>query len=340
MIDKWVRPALLAGVFVLASSSAGCTLVADPEQKQTVRENMDALPEDVVKALRAGDVRMHFSGEVGKNVSADRQVRLPTAPSTVTPPTATTTAGRWVAGCRAAVAALAGSSGRLYGRLPEGAGVYEATDELCRRGLGHPLGSSDDPTLRIGLPQPDGRVRDTAVTLDATKSVIETSGSGGPVRGAPIDASQANPAELDKAIISASLPWRYLSRTETPSPAPSTGQNNRLGTRVAFVVPAGTRLRIGADCGERAPDRHAQADPRADATYLTFGGGAPAAFPNQRSEMVACGERLARPLEPQLSYRTATGGWVDRYQLVVMPNPAVSRTDPPPVRQVLVETLP
>jgi hypothetical protein len=188
---------------LLGSLSSGCALTGDPEQARSVDETMSGLPDDIVRAPHAGKVRKHYEGPTGENVSADRNVKLTVGP---VPPT---TAGHWVAGCRAAIPVLASTSGRLYGRLPGDDRVYEGTDLLRERGLEAPGPIYEaESRLYVGLPQADGRVLDTGVELAVVERTLVTSGLQEHKKGDVITVSKAVPAELDGAITATALPWR------------------------------------------------------------------------------------------------------------------------------------
>jgi len=290
------RVALTGVVAVAVTLMSGCTLIADDGQKKTVAATFAALPEPVTQALRAGKVRLHFFGDPGVDVGADRQIRLDAGP------VPDTTLGRWVTGCQAMVKALAPTPARLYGRLPDGPEIYAGTDALCLRGLGHPLVSTDKPALLLGLPE-NGRVVDTAVNFNPDAGTIETFGFDWRPRGGDITVAEAVPAALDAAVQPARVPWRPADPDEAAA---------------TFLAPAGQALRLTAACGagwERAG--HLQFEPREDGNYLTFGGGSPSQYPSAKG-MQACGTTLRRDLKPQLSYRTADGLAVDRYAFITL----------------------
>ena len=305
--------AVLSVVATVAVLTSGCTLLADGEQKKTVTETFAALPEPVNRALRAGKVRMHFYNEAGKDVGADRQIRLDAVPAQ------DTTLGGWVAGCRAMVQTLAPTPARLYGRLPDGPAVYEATDTLCLRGLGHLQESDEAPSLILGLPK-DGQVMDTAVNFDPDAGTIKTFGYGWRARGAVIPVDEPVLAALDAAVRPVSLPWRQADGART--------------TKATFLVPAGTALQVTASCGadwKRA--EHVAFYARPDGNRLSFGGGAPSAV---AQGMVPCGATLRHALRPQVSYRTADGRQVDRYRFVT----TISATGPDEAAPSIAVTKP
>ncbi len=261
------------------------------------------MPDDVGRALRLGDVRLHNNGASGIDVTGDRAIGLSVeaAPGTTT--------GAWVQGCRALVAALGGTPARVYGRMPGREPLHEATDELCRRGIGHPLGSSEDPRLVLGV---DGA--DTGIDVDAERLLLTADGREPREAGAALTIAAPDLAAWDKALPETPLPWRYTS------------QRNES---VTFVVPAGTRLWASAGCGVTDPDAHAEIEPRDGGNYVSFlGGSQPGA---------SCGERVNQALSPQLSYATKDGRPVDRYDVVVMPFPQLARGGEPPVRTVTVD---
>ncbi len=302
----WGRVAGLVSAVAVGAATASCAWVADPGQKDYVRKTLAAVPQEVSRALRLGDVRLHYNGASGVDVTGDREIGVPVeaAPGTTT--------GAWVQGCRALVAALGGTPARLYGRIPGQEPLHEATDELCRRGLGHPLGSSEDPRLVLGLSGAD-----TGIDVDAERLLLTADGREPREAGAALAVAAPDLAAWDAALPDTPFPWHYTS------------QRNES---VTFVVPAGTRLWASAECGVTDPRTHAEIEPRAGANYVSFLGGPPPSTGGR-----PCGERLNHSLSPQLSYATADGRQVDRYDVVVMPFPQLARTGEPPVRKVTVD---
>ena len=277
-----------------ASASACVSPRADGEQKRYVEQALDAVPEDVVRALRLGDVQLHLLDNGDKDVYADRRMAL-----RVRPELRTTTA-EWVAGCRTAVAALSGTSARLYGRLPGREPLYEATGELCLRGIGHPLGRYQPPRLILGLTGAGG-VTDTALDADVQNMQLEADGRKQRERGAALTVAEPDLAAWDLDT-GHGLPWRYASQ-----PA-------------SFVVPSGVRLSVKVECGTDDPGTHAKVSPQPNANSVVFQSGRPES-PRAGARLEPCGTRLLHGLTPQLSYTTADGRKVDRYDVVVVPVP-------------------
>jgi hypothetical protein len=288
------RVILFGVVAAVALLTSGCTLTADKEQKKTVRETFAALPDPVNRALRVEKVRLHYFNPTGEDVGADRKIHLDVGSPQ------DTTLGGWVAGCRAMVVALAPTPARLYGRLPDGADVYEATDALCLRGQGYPVGDSEvKPSLMLGLPEGE-RILDTAVNFDPDAGTIETFGYDWRPRGGVIEVAEAVPADLDKAVRAVPVPWRLSD--------PDKG-------RAMFLVPAGTVLQLTASCGAgQTGPGYFQYHSSADETQLTFASRDPAPIrPEGREGIQACGATLQQALRPQVSYRAADGRQMDRY---------------------------
>lgn len=300
----------LVGALLFASLMSGCT--GSDEAEQQIRDQFAAVPADVSRALQLrGEIEITeelptflgipMRGELAVQLKAGKP--LPT------------TLGRTVAFCRAAVAAVAPTSGRLYGKFPDDARWFEATDALCQRGLGY----VDDIyssmwRLKIGLPQGDGQALDTFVSLDPAEATAETSSyDRRDPRNKTFTVSDPVLAELDAAIKPTKLPWRYSAEDATQR------GDGRLAD-LTFVVPAGTRLQVRADAWDPpTPSSSFSLSVIWERNELlsspspspSLASAAPArATSSQKVSMI-------EPLKPQFSYPSATGKRVDRYQLSV-----------------------
>lgn len=310
-------------VSIIGVTTTSCGFAADPEQKALVTETLNGIPDDIVSALSLGEVRLRSQGKSGTDVSGERSIGLSPGPAPAT------TAGTWVQGCQALVTALSGTSGRVYGRMPGQDALHEATADLCRRGIGHPLGNFGVPQLILGLTGADGPATDTTIDVHAADLLLSTVGRDPRPPGAALDVTAPDPAAWDEALAGEELPWRYAS-----APPPDT----ETLTSATFVVPAGTALRAVVDCGLVAGNTHARIGPRPDGTYVTFVGGTPPPA-RQEGDAAVCGTRLDHELRPQLSYTTTDGDRVDRYELVISPALHLARTGEPPTRTVTVDRV-
>ncbi|MGE6955090.1 hypothetical protein [Staphylococcus capitis] len=237
-MHRW-RPLLTVTIAALLLFGAtACSLTADDTEQRDVADTLKAFPADVATALRLGNVKKVYGGEVAQHVDAQRTVGL------VVPVPPETTAGAWTAGCQVVVAALASTSARLYGWIPNDSRKQwvEGTDELCRRGLGLETDEEGERALRIGVRRDATSMVDTGASYDPNRQLVIISAEHGRTQGKTVPVTATTLAEVDRRVRPTKLPWRY------EIDAPNTDQTVPASLEHTIVVPAGTPLRLTAAC--------------------------------------------------------------------------------------------